>query len=127
MMPQAVRRSESTPDIPGRVRQAIAAASQRKAVDLRVLDLAEVSDFTDYFLIMSGTSERQVQALADAISETLRASKVRPLHTEGHRHGTWVLMDYGDFVVHIFQDETRRFYGLESLWGDAPDVTERFA
>lgn len=127
MMPQAVRRPETIPDIPGRVRQAVAAAFERKAVDLRVLDLAEVSDFTDYFLIMSGTSERQVKALADAISETLRASKVRPLHTEGLRQGTWVLLDFGDFVVHIFQDDTRRFYGLEGLWGDAPDVTERFA
>ena len=127
MMPQAVRQTESSPDIPGRVRQAVAAASERKAVDLRVLDLAEVSDFTDFFLVMSGTNERQVKALADAIEATLRASKVRPLHTEGQRQGTWVLMDYGDFVVHIFQDDTRHFYGLEGLWGDAPDVTEQFS
>lgn len=127
MMPQAVRQPDSSPDIPGRVRQAVAAASERKAVDLRVLDLAEVSDFTDFFLVMSGTNERQVKALADAIEATLRASKVRPLHTEGQRQGTWVLMDYGDFVVHIFQDDTRRFYGLEGLWGDAPDVTEQFS
>jgi len=126
MNPQAVRQDPS-PDIPDRVRQAVAAASARKAVDLRVLDLAEVSDFTDFFLIMSGTSERQVKALADSVDEVLRARKVRPLHTEGHRQGTWVLMDYGDFVVHIFQGDTRKFYGLESLWGDAPEVTEQFA
>lgn len=127
MMPQAARQAESSPDIPGRVRRAVAAASERKAVELRVLDLAEVSDFTDFFVVMSGTNERQVKALADAIESTLRTSKVRPLHTEGQRQGTWVLMDYGDFVVHIFQEDTRRFYGLEGLWGDAPDVTERFS
>jgi len=126
MKPHVARQPESLPDIPARVRRAVAAAAGRKAMDLRVLDLADVSDFTDYFLVMSGTSERQVQALAEAIDETLRSVKVRPLHTEGERQGTWVLMDYGDFVIHIFQDETRRFYGLERLWGDAPDVTERF-
>lgn len=114
------------PDIPARVRRAVSAAVDRKAVELRVLDLAEVSDFTDYFLVLSGTSDRQVQALADAVDEALRAEKVRPLHVEGYRGATWVLMDYGDFVVHIFQDETRRFYGLERLWSDAPEVTERF-
>lgn len=127
MKPRALRQPETEPDIPARVRQAVVAAAERKAVDLRVLDLAEVSDFTDFFLIMSGSSERQVQALGDAITETLRASGVRPLHVEGHRRGSWILLDYGDFVVHVFQEETRRFYGLEGLWGDAPDVTERFA
>lgn len=127
MNSQAVRQDNQPADIPDRVRQAVAAASERKAVDLRVLDLADVSDFTDFFLIMSGTSERQVKALADAVDEVLRAQKIRPLHTEGHRQGTWVLMDYGAFVVHIFQEDTRKFYGLESLWGDAPEVTERFA
>lgn len=106
-----------------RVRQAVAAAEDRKAVDLRVLHLEKISDFTDYFLICSGTSERQVQAIADAVQETMREGRVRPLHVEGYNRGQWVLLDYGDFVVHIFQDEPRRFYSLERLWGDAPDVT----
>jgi ribosome-associated protein len=113
-------------DTPSRVREAVAAADDRKAVDLRVLHLEKVSDFTDFFLICSGTSERQVQAIADAVQERMREERVRPLHVEGYNRGQWVLLDYGDFVVHIFQDEPRRFYSLERLWGDAPDVTTEF-
>jgi ribosome-associated protein len=115
-----------SPDTAARVRDAVAAAEDRKAIDLQVLRLQEVSDFTDFFLICSGTSERQVQAIADAIDETLRKGRVRPLHVEGYNRGNWVLLDYGDFVAHIFQEETRRFYSLERLWGDAPDVTAQF-
>ena len=113
-------------DTPTRVREAVAAAEDRKAVDLRVLHLEKVSDFTDFFLICSGTSERQVQAIADAVQERMREEQVRPLHVEGYNRGQWVLLDYGDFVVHIFQEEPRRFYSLERLWGDAPDVTAEF-
>jgi len=106
-----------------RVREAVAAAEDRKALDLKVLHLQQVSDFTDYFVICSGTNERQVQAIADAVQERLRANRVRPLHVEGYNRGQWVLLDYGDLVVHVFQEEPRRFYALERLWGDAPDVT----
>lgn len=113
-------------ETPTRVRDAVAAADDRKAVDLRVLHVEQVSDFTDFFLICSGTSERQVQAIADAVQERLREERVRPLHVEGYNRGQWVLLDYGDFVVHIFQEEPRRFYSLERLWGDAPDVTAEF-
>jgi len=110
-------------DIASKVRSAVAAADDRKAIDLKVLHLEKVTDFTDYFLLCSGTSERQVQAIADAVLERLRAEKTRPLHMEGYNRGQWVLLDYGDFVVHIFQEEPRKFYALERLWGDAPDVT----
>ena len=113
-------------DTPERVREAVAAADDRKALDLKVLHLQKVSDFTDYFLICSGTSERQVQAIADAVQEKLRAARVRPLHVEGFNRGQWVLIDYGDLVVHVFQEEPRRFYALERLWGDAPEVTAEF-
>jgi len=106
-----------------RVREAVAAAEDRKALDLKVLHLQKISDFTDYFLICSGTSERQVQAIADAVQEKLRSLRVRPLHVEGYNRGQWVLIDYGDLVVHVFQEEPRRHYALERLWGDAPDVT----
>jgi ribosome-associated protein len=109
-----------------RVREAVSAADDRKAVDLKVLRLQEVTDFTDYFLLCSGTSERQVQAIADAVQERLREARVRPLHVEGYNRAQWVLIDYGDLVVHIFQEEPRRFYSLERLWGDAPDVTAEF-
>ncbi|MFY9824749.1 MAG: ribosome silencing factor [Thermoanaerobaculia bacterium] len=117
----------ANPDTVGRVRAAVAAAEDRKAVDLKVLHLQQVSDFTDYFLICSGTNERQVQAIADAVEERLRADKVRPLHIEGYNRAQWVLLDYGDLVVHVFLEEPRRFYALERLWGDAPDVTSEFS
>lgn len=123
-------RAEPTPTPPSagsgitdRVREAVAAADDRKAIDLKVLHLEKVTDFTDYFLICSGSSERQVQAIADAVLERLRQDKARPLHMEGYNRGQWVLLDYGDFVVHIFQEEPRKFYALDRLWGDAPDVT----
>ena len=106
-----------------KVREAVSAADDRKAVDLKVLHLGKVTDFTDYFIVCSGTSERQVQAIADSVQEKLRESKARPLHVEGYNRGQWVLMDYGDLVVHVFQEEPRRYYALERLWGDAPDVT----
>lgn len=114
------------PDTALRVRQAVAAAEDRKALDLTVLHIQPVSDFTDYFLLCSGTNERQVQAIADAVQEKLRTDKVKPLHVEGYNKGLWVLLDYGDFVMHIFQEEPRRFYSLERLWGDAPNVTSEF-
>ncbi|HEX9940604.1 MAG TPA: ribosome silencing factor [Thermoanaerobaculia bacterium] len=113
-------------DTAQRVREAVSAADDRKAVDLKVLHLEKVSDFTDYFLICSGTSERQVQAIADAVQERLRDSRVRPLHVEGYNRAQWVLIDYGDLVVHVFQEEPRRYYALDRLWGDAPDVTAEF-
>jgi ribosome-associated protein len=110
-------------EIRDRVREAVAAAVSRKAEDLRVLDLTKVTRFADYFLICHGTNERQVAAIADAIDESLRAHQVRPLHVEGEREARWILMDYGDFVVHVFDAEQREFYGLERLWGDALNVT----
>ncbi|HEV7519156.1 MAG TPA: ribosome silencing factor [Thermoanaerobaculia bacterium] len=109
-----------------RVREAVAAAEDRKAIDLRVLHLSRISDFTDYFLICSGTSERQVQAIANSIEERLRDEGARPLHIEGYNRGQWVLLDYGDLVVHVFDIQTRGFYALERLWADAPDVTQHF-
>lgn len=111
------------PDIEGRVRRAALAALDRKAEGVRVLALHEVTDFTDYFLICTGASERQISAIAEHVEASLRSAEVRPLHVEGSRGG-WVLLDYGDFVVHVFGDDQRAFYGLERLWGDAPDVSE---
>jgi ribosome-associated protein len=120
------RKRVTDEEIARRVGEAVSAAEDRQAIDLKVLDLAQVSDFTDYFLICSGTNERQVQAIAEAVDESLRRGKVRPLHQEGMNGGNWVLLDYGDFIVHVFRDETRRFYALERLWSDAPEVTDRF-
>ena len=103
---------------------AVAAALDKKAYDLKVLDLSQVSDFTDCFLICSGNNERQVQAIASSIQDELRDHKVKPLHVEGYNHGRWVLLDYGgDMVIHVFHDQSRMFYELERLWSDAPDIT----
>ena len=117
---------QTVPDTAARVREAVASAEDRKAIDLKVLHLEKVSDFTDYFLICSGGSERQVQAIADAVQERLRRDHVRPLHVEGYNRGQWVLIDYGDLIVHVFQEQPRSFYALERLWSDAPDVTADF-
>lgn len=117
----------TVPDVEARCREVVAAAEERKAYDLRVLQMGEVTSFTDYFLICSGTSGRQVKAIADAVEQTMKGEGVRPLQIEGYKNGRWVLMDYGDFVVHIFDQETRLFYRLERLWADAPDVTSDFS
>ncbi len=115
------------PEPAEQIRVAIGAALDRKAEDLKVLHLASVSDFADYFLLTSGTSQRQVQAIADAIVRELRAAGVRPLHVEGYNHAHWVLLDYGgDLVIHVFLEDNRQFYGLERLWADAPEVTGEF-
>ncbi|HEX7313181.1 MAG TPA: ribosome silencing factor [Pyrinomonadaceae bacterium] len=113
-----------------RLRVALHAASEKKAHDLVVLDLREVASFTDYFVIASGTNVRQVQAVADEVQEQLRKQlNVRPARVEGYNSAEWVLLDYGDFIFHVFEEKSRRFYDLERLWRDAarvplpPDVT----
>lgn len=97
------------------------AARDKKGEEILVLDLRGLCDFTDAFLIVHGSSDRQVGAIADAVEERLRETLgLRPRHVEGRRVAEWVLLDYFDFVVHVFQEERRRFFGLERLWGDAP-------
>jgi ribosome-associated protein len=98
------------------------AALDHKAYDLVVLEMAGISSIADYFVICSGRSDTQVQAIADAIDENLRQRGERPLAVEGVPHGQWVLMDYGDVVVHIFYVPVREFYDLERLWVRAPRV-----
>ena len=106
-----------------RVRLALHAAGEKKAHDLVVLDLREVASFTDYFVIASGTNVRQVQAVADAVQEQLRKHlSVKPARVEGYNSAEWVLLDYGDFIFHVFEDKSRRFYDLERLWRDAARV-----
>ncbi len=95
------------------------AALEKKAVDLVVLDLRKASAFTDFFVICTGTNVRQVQAIADAVDAALRDQGLKPALTEGYERGHWVLIDYFDFIVHIFAPATREFYALERLWGDA--------
>lgn len=106
-----------------RVRLALHAAGEKKANDLVVLDLREVASFTDYFVIASGTNVRQVQAVADEVQEQLRKRlNVKPARVEGYNSAEWVLLDYGDFIFHVFEEKSRRFYDLERLWRDAARV-----
>lgn len=114
---------EAAPPSTDLVVEIVAAAFDRKAEELRVLELGAVTHFTDYFVVCSGSSRRQVQAIADAVERSLRDQGVKPTHVEGYGTGQWVLLDYGDVVTHVFQEDRRLFYGLEKLWADAPDVT----
>ena len=104
------------------VKIAVAAADDKKALDILVLRLIAITEFTDYFIICTGNSTRQTQAIADAVTDKLKEVKLRPMHTEGFTTGEWILIDYGSFVVHIFTTEARRFYDLERLWRDAERI-----
>jgi ribosome-associated protein len=116
------KRDAPAASIPEEVQQAARAALDKKAIELIVLDLREVAGFTDYFVICSGQSPRQVRAIADAVEEALRQRGARPAHIEGYERSDWVLLDYFDFIVHVFNPQTRLFYGLERLWGSAARV-----
>lgn len=98
------------------------ACEDKKALDVIILDVRKLANFTRYFVIASGTSDRHVQGVSRHVTETLRKKGVREWHVEGEREGRWVLVDYGDVIVHIFHHEVRRFYALERLWGDASSV-----
>ena len=116
-----------TDSIPGRVRVAVAAALDKKAIDLDVLSVSELTSIADFFILCSATSERQAQAIADSVLSRLKDDlNVKPLLVEGTVPGRWVLLDFGDFIFHVFTEDCRRFYGLERLWGDAPNVTAEF-
>ncbi|PYR61136.1 MAG: ribosome silencing factor [Acidobacteria bacterium] len=106
----------------GDIARAVRAALDKKAMDVVVLDLRHTPAFTDFFLVCSGHSTRQVQAIADAVEEALRAAKIRPSHIEGYHRGEWILMDFFTFIVHVFTPQTREFYSLERLWGDAERI-----
>ena len=113
--------------IESRVRLAVAAALDKKATDLDVLQVGGLTSIADYFILCSAGNERQASAIADSILERLKSELgVKPLLVEGTTPGRWVLLDFGDFIVHIFTEDVRRFYGLERLWGDAPNVTAEY-
>ena len=101
-------------------RLAARAALDKRAVDLVVLDLQGMSSLADFFLVCTGRSTAQMDTIAEAIAVTLRAESFRVRHREGTAESGWLLLDYGDVVMHIFGEEARAFYGLERLWGDAP-------
>ncbi len=108
------------PDSRARALLCINASLEKKAKDLVILNVKEISAFADYFLICSGTSDRQLRAIAAAIQENLKIAGITPLGIEGETAGQWILMDYDDVIIHIFLDTVRTFYDLERLWSEAP-------
>src|SRR5258706_16031853 len=100
-----------------RIWMALTAAAEKKAIDTVVLDLREIASFTDYFIIASGANERQVQAISYEVGDTLKKSGSPVIRVEGYKTAERILLDYGDFVMHIFGDKARKFYDLEKIWG----------
>ncbi len=110
-------------DLDEEVKLAIVSASEKKAYDIVALDLREVTSFAEFFVIASGANQRQVQAISDEINEQLKNQlQMRPIRIEGYNSGEWILLDYGDFIIHIFEQKAREFYDLERLWRDAKKV-----
>jgi ribosome-associated protein len=108
--------------LPAQVVRAVHAAEDRKATEVVVLDLRKAAGFTDFFVLCSGGNARQIRAIADSVMAALADEGVKPSHVEGYDRADWVLLDYFDFIVHVFQPETRLFYGLERLWGSAERI-----
>jgi ribosome-associated protein len=121
-MAKAEKRRTKTARLPRQIEAAIEAAENKKAEDLIVLDLRKAAGFTDYFVICSGTNPRQIRAIADSVMEALAGEGAKPAHVEGYDRSEWILLDYFDFIVHVFGPETRHFYGLERLWGNAERI-----
>ena len=116
------KRRKTSARLTREIEHAIRAAEDKKAEHLVLLDLRKAAGFTDFFVICSGTNPRQIRAIADGVMETLAAEGTKPAHIEGYERSEWILIDYFDFIVHVFAAETRLFYGLERLWGNAERV-----
>ena len=112
--------SPASVEMPKEVGRVVDLLFDRKAVNVVLLDLRKISSATDWFVVAGGTSDTHVSAIADSVIDGLKKDGVRPLNVEGQREGRWVLIDYFDFVVHVFHPAAREFYQLERLWGDAP-------
>ena len=125
--PQSVARPQAQSSIAAdqldeRVVLALHAAAEKKAIDPVVLDLREIASFTDFFVIISGANERQVQAISDEVYESLKKAGSTAARVEGYKTAEWILLDYGDFVMHVFEQKARTFYDLERLWRESKRV-----
>ena len=117
-----VTSDHDTAQLDERLATALHAAGEKKAIDPVVLDLREIASFTDYFMIVSGANERQVQAISDEVYETLKKAGETAARVEGYKTAEWILLDFGDFVVHVFEQKARKFYDLERLWRESKRV-----
>lgn len=118
-----IPKADANEGLDERILGALEAANDKKALDLVVLDLREIATFTDYFVIASGNNERQVQAISDEVFEKLKKSGTAAARVEGYKTAEWILLDYGDFIVHVFLDKARRFYDLERLWRESKRIS----
>ncbi|HEX3280395.1 MAG TPA: ribosome silencing factor [Pyrinomonadaceae bacterium] len=114
--------SISTDELDERIMTTLHAAAEKKAIDTVVLDLREIASFTDYFVITSGANERQVQAISDEVFETMKKAGTPAARIEGYKTAEWILLDFGDFVFHVFDEKARKFYDLERLWRESRRV-----
>ena len=119
---KAVAKGPQPAQLDERMLMALSAAAEKKAINSVVLDLREIASFTDYFVITSGTNERQVQAISDGIVDMLKKAGSAAARVEGYKTAEWILLDYGDFVVHVFDEKARSFYDLERLWRESRRV-----
>ncbi|HEV2883500.1 MAG TPA: ribosome silencing factor [Pyrinomonadaceae bacterium] len=117
-----VSKKEHTEELDDRIMMALTAASEKKSLDPVVLDLRDIASFTDFFVITSGNNERQVQAISDEVFETLKKAGSPAARVEGYKTAEWILLDYGDFIVHVFDEKARKFYDLERLWRESKRV-----
>ena len=115
-------RKRASRKFPAQVQRAIDAAHDHKAADVVDLDLRPADGFTDFFVIVTGQNTRQIQAISDAVQDSLGEKGIKPAHVEGGDRAGWILLDYFDFIVHIFSQESRAFYALERLWGSAERI-----
>ena len=106
-----------------KVKLAVAALEDKKATDIKVLDISEVSVIADYFIIATGANEPQIKAMVDSVDESFSKRGIEPKSTEGYKNANWVLLDYGDIIIHIFDEENRLFYDLERIWRDGKEIT----
>jgi ribosome-associated protein len=114
---------QSKQSLPKEVVISVKASETKKAEDIVILGLSEISSFTDFFIILHGNSARQNMAIYEAIEQDLKQEQIRPLSVEGRENAEWILMDYGHFIVHIFSEKAREYYALEKLWGDGQKLS----
>jgi len=117
-----INTEQAGPELDERMMTALHAAAEKKAIDTVVLDLREIASFTDYFVISGGSNERQVQAISDEVFETMKKAGMPPARVEGYKTAEWILLDFGDFIFHVFDEKARKFYDLERLWRESKRV-----
>ena len=118
----SINEGHADPELDERIMTTLHAAAEKKAIETVVLDLREIASFTDYFVITSGANERQVQAISDEVFETMKKAGTPPARVEGYKTAEWILLDFGDFVFHVFDEKARKFYDLERLWRESRRV-----